>query len=347
MSKQTFTTGQVLTAAQMTSLQQTAMGGGSTTAKTASYVLVAADAGTVVQMNAAGATTITVNTALFAAGDSVQIQNVGAGVCTVTAGTATVSTSATLALKQYDAGTLYFNTTSAAFFFAVDAADTPLTTTGDIIYSSSGSTAARLGIGSSAQVLTVASGIPSWATASSGGLTLISETTASALSSLSLSSISGSHKQLLLVFAGIRHSATGTVFAIRLNNDSATNYYISGMQASATTFNTAARDLTHLGGDPGGDVIYGWGEDANFGSLSTNVMGSILIDNYASTTKTKNVTWNVSYYQNAGSPRYKAINTSVFYNSTSAITSIDIVRISGTATFSNINDSSIRLYGVS
>ena len=169
MSKQTFTTGQVLTAAQMTSLQQTALGGGSTTAKVASYVLVAADAGTVVQMNAAGATTITVNTALFAAGDTVQIQNVGAGVCTVTAGTATVSTSATLALKQYDAGTLYFNTTSAAFFFAVDAADgmaNVLTTTGDIIYSSSGTTAARLGIGSSAQVLTVASGLPAWATAS-------------------------------------------------------------------------------------------------------------------------------------------------------------------------------------
>jgi len=175
MAKQTFTVGQVLTAAQMTSLQQTAMGGGSTTAKTASYVLVAADAGTVVQMNAAGATTITVNTALFAAGDTVQIQNVGAGVCTVTAGTATVSTSATLALKQYDAGTLYFNTTSAAIFFAVDAADgmaNVLTTTGDIIYSSSGSTAARLGIGSTGQVVTVAGGVPSWATPSGGGKVL-------------------------------------------------------------------------------------------------------------------------------------------------------------------------------
>ena len=168
MTKQTFTTGQVLTAAQMTSLQQTAMGGGSTTAKTASYTLVALDAGTVVQMNSASATTITVNTALFAAGDTVQIQNVGSGVCTVTAGTATVSTSSTLALKQYDAGQLYFNTTSAAFFFAVDAADTPLTTTGDIIYSSSGSTAARLGIGSTGQVLTVASGLPAWATSGAG-----------------------------------------------------------------------------------------------------------------------------------------------------------------------------------
>ena len=119
MTKQTFTTGQVLTAAQMTSLQQTAMGGGSTTAKTASYTLVAADAGTVVQMNSASATTITVNQSLFAAGDSVQIQNVGAGVCTVTAGTATVSTAGSLALSQYEGGQLYFNTTSAALFFDI------------------------------------------------------------------------------------------------------------------------------------------------------------------------------------------------------------------------------------
>ena len=154
MAKQTFTTGQVLTAAEMTSLQATALGGGATTAKTVSYVLLAADAGTVVQMNSATATTITVNTALFAAGDTVQIQNAGAGVLTVTAGTATVSTSATLALKQYDAGTLYFNTTSAAFFFAVDAADStsPLTTKGDLYgYSTLD---ARIPIGTNNQVLT-------------------------------------------------------------------------------------------------------------------------------------------------------------------------------------------------
>jgi len=153
MAKQTFTTGQVLTAAQMTSLQQTAMGGGSTTAKTASYVLVAADAGTVVQMNSASATTITVNTALFAAGDTVQIQNVGSGVCTVTAGTATVSTSAVLALKQYDAGSLYFNSTSAAIFFATDAADStsPLTTKGDLYTYST--TNDRLAVGTNGQTL--------------------------------------------------------------------------------------------------------------------------------------------------------------------------------------------------
>lgn len=116
MAKQTFTTGQVLTAAQMTSLQQTAMGGGSATAKTASYTLVAADAGTTVIMNSASSTTITVNTALFAAGDTVLIVNQGAGVCTITAGTATVSAAGSLVLSQYETGQLYFLSASAAIF---------------------------------------------------------------------------------------------------------------------------------------------------------------------------------------------------------------------------------------
>ena len=116
MAKQTFTTGQVLTAAQMTSLQQTAMLGGAASAKTASYTLVAADAGTAISMSNASATTITVNTSLFAAGDTVQITNLGVGVCTITAGTATVNSSASLALAQYESGTLDFTSTSAAIF---------------------------------------------------------------------------------------------------------------------------------------------------------------------------------------------------------------------------------------
>jgi hypothetical protein len=116
MAKQTFTTGQVLTAAQMTSLQQTAMLGGAASAKTASYTLVAADAGTAISMSNAGATTITVNTALFAAGDTVHITNLGAGVCTITAGTATVNSSASLALAQYESGFLDFTSASAAIF---------------------------------------------------------------------------------------------------------------------------------------------------------------------------------------------------------------------------------------
>ena len=117
MAKQTFTTGQVLTAAQMTSLQQTAMLGGAANAKIASYTLVAADAGDAITMSNASATTITVNTGLFAAGDIVTIINLGAGVCTITAGTATVATSGSLALAQNQGGVLRFTSASAAIFF--------------------------------------------------------------------------------------------------------------------------------------------------------------------------------------------------------------------------------------
>jgi hypothetical protein len=117
MAKQSFTTGQVLTAAQMTSLQQTAMLGGDASAKVASYILAAADAGTVVSMSNGSATTITVDTGLFSAGDIVTIVNLGAGVCTITAGTATVDTSGSLALAQNQGGVLRFTSASAAIFF--------------------------------------------------------------------------------------------------------------------------------------------------------------------------------------------------------------------------------------
>jgi len=48
-----------------------------------------------------------------------------------------------------------------------------LTTAGDIAYASAAGTPARLGIGTTGQVLNVASGLPAWATASASALTLI------------------------------------------------------------------------------------------------------------------------------------------------------------------------------
>jgi hypothetical protein len=51
----------------------------------------------------------------------------------------------------------------------------PMTTTGDTIYSSSGSTPARLGIGTAGQVLTVNTGAtaPEWKTPAAGGATYV------------------------------------------------------------------------------------------------------------------------------------------------------------------------------
>ena len=116
MAKQTFTAGQILTAAQVTALQTNEYNQ-TVSPKTANYVLVAADVGTTITMNAATATTVTVNTALFAAGDTLTITNIGAGSCTITAGTATVSSSGSPVLRQFETGQLYFTSTGVSIFF--------------------------------------------------------------------------------------------------------------------------------------------------------------------------------------------------------------------------------------
>ena len=77
--------------------------------------------------------------------------------------------------------------TDMDFIWSSDSAGmtNPMTTTGDTIYSSSGSTPARLGIGTTGQVLTVSGGLPSWATPAGGGgkvLQVVSATTTTAVS---------------------------------------------------------------------------------------------------------------------------------------------------------------------
>ncbi len=150
MSKQTFTTGQVLTAAQVNSLQANDYNQ-TVSVKTASYTLAAADKGTRIEFNTSGSVTCTVNSGLFDAGDTLVIQNRGAGAATVTAGTATVNTSASLVVKQYDSGVLYFVSDSSAIYFASDAADTPLTTKGDLFTFSTA--ADRLAVGANGTYL--------------------------------------------------------------------------------------------------------------------------------------------------------------------------------------------------
>ena len=116
MSKQTFVANTILTAAQMNTLQANDYNQTVST-KTASYTLVASDAGTRVVMNVASANTVTVNTSLFTAGDTLVIQNIGAGTTTVTAGTATVSSAGPLTISQYGSGTLYFTSAGVSLWF--------------------------------------------------------------------------------------------------------------------------------------------------------------------------------------------------------------------------------------
>lgn len=217
----------------------------------------------------------------------------------------------------------------------------PMTTTGDTIYSSSGSTPARLGIGSTGQVLTVAGGVPSWATpASGGGMTLISETTASANSSISFSSL-GSYKQLLLMWSGIYHSTTGSSFGIRLNNSStASTYEGAGIVASGgSAYNTGFLE-SYFG--PSQFAPFGYNNTSQ--TLRFASQGTFLLDNYTSSTKLKAGVIQAGFREGT-TDNYLQYNA--IWNNTAAVTSIDIVRISGSATISNVTNTSIRLYGIS
>jgi len=87
---------------------------------------------------------------------------------TATTGTSVVLTTGTVTSDIVEiiaalqvAYTDAITTTAAATTYVAKALTT---TTGDIIYASAANTPARLGIGSSAQVLTVSGGIPAWAT---------------------------------------------------------------------------------------------------------------------------------------------------------------------------------------
>jgi hypothetical protein len=214
----------------------------------------------------------------------------------------------------------------------------PSTTLGDIEYrSSTANTNTRLGIGSSGQYLSVSGGVPAWVTLSAGGMTLISETTASALSSLSLSSIPGTYKQLILVWHGIEHSAGSTIFNVRFNNVSTTSYTTSGI----TTASDGSQSTTSIGGSS----MCLFGDNTTGTSLRQGAMGYLIVDNYASSTKVKTYTFVNGYTNVASGDKFGSIMGN--FDSTSAITSIDIVRISGAATFSNETNTTIRLYGVS
>jgi hypothetical protein len=220
-----------------------------------------------------------------------------------------------------------------------------LTTTGDTLYASAANTLARLGIGSSGNVLTVSGGVPTWAAPSAGGMTLIAETVASANSSISFSSISGSYKQLLLVWQGIQHSTSGSDFSIRLNNDSSAIYSLTewGINNNTAT-SQGLNDLTNIGDS--GDNRVPFGYNSTNSTYAQAAKGQLLIDNYASTTKFKYFDATCGY----GSPaagQNAAFRFYGTYRSTSAVTSVDIVRMTGSATISNLADTSIRLYGIS
>jgi hypothetical protein len=155
-------------------------------------------------------------------------------------------------------------------------AKSTLTTTGDIYYASGANTPARLGIGSTGNVLTVASGIPSWAAPAGGSFTLLSTTSLSGTST-TISSISQDYKTLQVNIIGLQPNNFTSDVAFGINGD--TNLGGVTLSTWRTVTNAASADGRS---DP--FLTTGSG---NIQQNQNNQYWVITIPNYTSTTMKK------------------------------------------------------------
>jgi len=243
-----------------------------------------------------------------------------------TSGTVTVGilsgTTSNLGAVQLSDSTSSTSTTLAATANAVKtsydlaAAAIPkstVTTAGDLIYATGASTVTRRAIGSEGQALTVSSGIPAWTTLSSGAYTSLASGSLSS-SALSLTSISGSYRDIVLILeAWTVGSAITPTFTVN-NSGSNTAYGLVSTWANATAGTGVAQiasNSTSLRICP----LTAW-----TGSNGNNAI--ITFKNYASTTSKKYGTVEGTFYNNSGQAAVTHLGNA-FFDQSSAITRLD------------------------
>jgi len=201
-----------------------------------------------------------------------------------------------------------------------------LTTTGDTYYASAAGTPARLGIGTSGQVLNVSGGVPAWATPTSGGMTLLSTTTLSG-ASITLSSIAATYTNLQLIIRNFKPATDAVGLYVRMNSDSGANRHtetISGDVYTGVPFNVTYINATNAQDNSSAEglLVINIFDYAN--TTTWKAVESSSLTNNATTAT------NLNYRRSFGA-----------YNQTSAISSIDIFPSSG-----NFTSGTALLYGV-
>lgn len=204
---------------------------------------------------------------------------------------------------------------------------------GDLYAGSAANTYTKLSVGANNTVLTADSSTATglkWATASSGGLTVIESGSFSSTSTL-ISSIPTTYKQLILQINAWYLSSTGWGLYLRLNDDSgASRYYnnVAFATTGQTAFNATKLDLTM----------------DNFG-LTSSGYGSVTctLPNYASTTAYKQAIISGVGQGNSTNPSYFTYQANGgLYNQLTAVTSLRITNGAGAT-----QAGTYTLYGVS
>lgn len=198
---------------------------------------------------------------------------------------------------------------------------------GDLISATAADTPARLAVGTNGQVLTADSTTSTglkWATAQSGGYTLLSTTTLSGTLT-TVSSISQDYVDLYLLLYGVTASADFSTVLKPNGSGSNSTQRVVGSSTNTTT-NTA-------------NVTYWTSTGSSALSTGGNNIHVLRINNYASTSTWKAIDAYGLVETSTDVHRYRQ---SGGYTSTSAVTSIEI-DAGGTITFSG---GTLKIYGV-
>ena len=189
--------------------------------------------GTTVVLNTganAGDTVETVAYSSLSIGTGVTSFSTGTTGLTPTSGSGNITLAGTLNIANGGTG----QTTANNAFNALN----PMTTTGDIIYEASPSTAARLPIGTAGQVLTVSGGIPSWTTVVSGATISNDTSTATNLFPLFAATTSGTPTTIFTSNAKyLYRPSTGDLQASQI---AASNGIVLNNATIATSYTIAA-----------------------------------------------------------------------------------------------------------
>ena len=201
---------------------------------------------------------------------------------------------------------------------------------GDLVAGTGADTFAKLTVGANGTVLTAASGEAtglSWATpAAGGGLTLLSTTTLSGTST-TISSISGSYKNLLLLIEGVYTNNNNTLLQIYFNSDTTNlNYNTFGLRDSS---------LDMRNGNAGEFARIAYMNN----SSTTNNLGAGIVNLYNYTSA--NIKhWNAAFSSFSNGSRAGTFVTGTF-SGTSAISSIKF-----DADASSFSAGTVKIYGV-
>ena len=209
---------------------------------------------------------------------------------------------------------------------------------GSIVVGSATNDASVLSVASTAgYLLTVdsaeATGLK-WA-APATGLTLINSTTFNnSVTNYTISSIPGTYKNLLIVGSGLQTAGAGvTPLTFRFNNDSGSNYNMSGIRNNAGTIQSYV-DTAYTDYQTGLTLALTGDTAARFGNFQ------LIIYNYQSTNFYKVI--NCQGGCQAGGSGYTSTNSGNWKNNTDAITSIQIIEPNG----QNLKAGTVQIYGV-